>query len=347
MISLYGNFASSVTAGNAQYDSSGILLAHSYDQRDASMYQYFSEVRNNLIAGEYDWSNGMSYSGIDLWLSASPIPNTPPTPPGPPILGYGVVIAHNTVTDADGLNGGAVDLAPSWWVGPATTSGQKYGATWDIADNTLIYGNSISENPPPGSAWKPTTRPSFDRAGISLIGGADNQPVAWRSVLYANSCRSSRNLVFLVDRATGTVRYCPSVAADSCECARIQSLDLEVEATGLPSPVATGQTVTYSVTLINHSSLTRAHRIALYATLPAGIRIDPASLDSARCDSNVAVCRTSLAPASQQTLIIGGVATAEGIWPVTFSAVDQDTTDANMSNNGVVVTTTVTGPSGQ
>ena len=116
------------------------------------------------------------------------------------------MIAHNVVANAQGLRGGAVDLTPSWWVGPSQ-SAANYRADWTINDSTLIFGNSID-----------LSAARFPRVGISLLGEADHQSVAWRTVLYNNTCKGS--LIRIADKAIGTVRYCPAAVMnpDSCEC---------------------------------------------------------------------------------------------------------------------------------
>ena len=51
-----------------------------------------------------------------------------------------MTIAHNTINQADGLHGGAIVLTRGWFAGPSP-------GTWDLEDNTLIFGNTISNVP--------------------------------------------------------------------------------------------------------------------------------------------------------------------------------------------------------
>ena len=224
-IGFWGGSADSAIEGNQQFDTSGIQysLAYSvqsatYSTAPATGFQSFLDIRHNTVEGEYDWAASCSYSGIRGWYGASP-----DAPSGPPIESYGVSISHNTVTQADDINGGAIALSRTWYAGPAPS-------TWQYAENTLIFQNSINNitNPPSG----PTTTyanctATYPRQGIHF-----DDSLVWQTVLYANSCTNvAQNLN---DAGTATLRACPasgSVPANSCECSPyIQGSETETSA---------------------------------------------------------------------------------------------------------------------
>ena len=199
--------ADSVIAGNTQRDSSGIVFKQSYQANTASCpscenalsLQSALEIRGNRIDGEYDWTSDCSQSGIMGFYAASATPESLP-----PILGFGVSISHNSITHADGLRGGAIDLVPTWYTGPPP-------GHWKLVENLLIFHNQIQDIA--GSPPRPLChRGQTSRTGIQL-GEADN--VA-DTVLLANSCR--RVAVKLSDHGRATTRICPSRAPADCEC---------------------------------------------------------------------------------------------------------------------------------
>ena len=208
-ISLWAQAADSVIAGNRQYDSDGIFAQENYivpehacaDCTMESFFQSFIEIRGNLIDGEYDWNNDCSSSGIGLGIAAAPWGN-----PIPPTVGFGISIADNTIRHADGLRGGAISQVNSWWPGP-----KPY--RWPLSDNAIIQHNTISDIE--GKRALPICGTSHPRIGIAFPKPA----IAWRTVLYANTCEGVSDPV-----GTGgvaTVKVCPSHANASCECASI------------------------------------------------------------------------------------------------------------------------------
>ena len=213
VIGVWAGSSDSAIEGNQLYDTSGILYAMAYHVQSTEYgttpgtgFQTFLDIRNNIVEGEYDWAASCSYSGIRGWYGASP-----DAPAAPPIESYGVSISHNTVTQADDIYGGAIALSKSWYSGPAP-------ATWQFADNTLIYQNTINNitNPPSGpSSTYASCSATYPRQGIHF-----DDPLVWHTVLYANSCNNVAQT--LNDQGTATLRACSasgSVPANSCECA--------------------------------------------------------------------------------------------------------------------------------
>jgi hypothetical protein len=208
LISVWAQSSDSVVAGNRQFDTDGISVQQTYIAPDPSCtgcggsttLQSFLEIVDNLIDGEYAWDSDCSRSGIMISHSASATPNSPP-----PILSYGVSIAHNVISKADGFGGGAVTVPLTWFSGPPPHR-------WPLVDNLLISHNSIS-----GIAGAPPHRECeqrpFRRMGINL----EASGLVWHSVLYGNRCTAVREPLF--DGGVDTVRVCPSSEADSCECA--------------------------------------------------------------------------------------------------------------------------------
>jgi hypothetical protein len=207
-ISVWAQTADSVVAGNRQYDTDGILYQQYYNAaepgcetcRSETFYIDFLQIRDNLIAGEYDWRDDCSSSGIFGSMAAAETSHS-----RPPTASYGVTIAYNTVDRADGWQGGAISLLPTWFEGPAPHR-------WPLVTSTLIDHNSLLGLH--GPAASPCRGgPSHARTAISLGKSA----LARATVLYANACpQADRPLE--VDNAA-VVRVCPADAGQSCECA--------------------------------------------------------------------------------------------------------------------------------
>ena len=139
VIGLWAQAADTVIAGNTQWETDGITVHPFYNVPEvecadcyaSSFLQHFVTVRGNKIDGEYRWASDCSWSGITVSYGASKTESAPP-----PTIAYGLTIAKNRVTRADGLSGGAISIAPSWWDGP-----KSY--TTPLVRNTLIYGNML------------------------------------------------------------------------------------------------------------------------------------------------------------------------------------------------------------
>ncbi len=199
--------ADSVIAANRQYDTDGIEFLQSYSARTASCPKCVGgaalsmglEIRDNLIDGEYDWTSDCSWSGIRGYFVATPTPDAPP-----PVLGFGTVIAHNTLSRADGQRGGAIEFARAGSPGPPP-------GRWPMVQSPLIYRNEIrdEDGPLPRPVCHEWQR---SRAGIRLEGPGNVRD----AVLEANRCE--RVSVPLEDEGTGTRRLCPSSEQASCEC---------------------------------------------------------------------------------------------------------------------------------
>lgn len=214
VIGLWAQTADSVVAGNRQYDTDGILMQNAYVADDPACkecvaqntFQSSVEIRDNLIDGEYQWDSACSISGIMSSYAASPTPSSPP-----PVLGFGVSIAHNTIRQADGFKGGAIDFASTWYVGPPPHK-------WRLIDNALIHHNVIRDVS--GALPRPACQyEQWVRAGVRL----DAPHALSRTVLYANSCQNVAKGV--EDYGTDTVRVCPSSASSSCECRERRSIN--------------------------------------------------------------------------------------------------------------------------
>lgn len=208
LIGFWAQNADSVIEGNRQFDTDGISFRLHYNaeqdlcavcNRETS-YIDFLEIRDNVIDGEYDWSDDCSSSGIHGSLAAGPT-----TQSSPPNAGIGVSISHNTIDRADSWRGGAISLTSTWYAGPPPYR-------WPLADNALIHHNTLL-----GLDAAPATACNGDRwharTGISLAGSE----LAWRTVLYANACPAARRAIDTHEH--DTVRVCPGGSGSSCECA--------------------------------------------------------------------------------------------------------------------------------
>ena len=206
LIEMWGQSADSVFAGNHQYDSDGILVQENYGTpehpcSDCSMDGYFNsflDIRDNVVDGEYDWSNDCSSSGIAIGVAAAPWERGPP-----PTVGFGVSVSHNTVRGADNTSGGGIGQIDTWFAGPEPHR-------WPLSDNTLIHHNSLSDID--GARAIPICGKSRPRIGIAFPDAA----VAWRTVLYANSCKHVATPIGA--GGVDTVKLCPATVPDSCEC---------------------------------------------------------------------------------------------------------------------------------
>jgi hypothetical protein len=203
----YTPSADSVIAGNEQYDTSGITFAagYSYPAADCqgcgngSSFQTGLEIRANRVDGEYDWDSDCSWSGISAALSVSPTPQSPP-----PLVGIGIIIDKNQVTHADGLHGGAIDLAATWYLGPPP-------GKWPLLQSVVIQHNTISDID--GAMPRAACHYNQDNRSAFRLDGVDNMR---NTVFYANRCERIGKI--LIDGGKDTVRLCRQPAPGSCEC---------------------------------------------------------------------------------------------------------------------------------
>jgi hypothetical protein len=207
VITMWAPSTDSVIAGNVQFDSDGIKFEQGYSAVDPmckectswAMAQMFLEIRGNAIHGKYDWDSNCSESGISGWYGASPTPSSPP-----PVMSYGVSIAHNMVEHADGLRGGGISTMLSWYAGPPSRDRP-------LVRNLLIQHNLLEDIN--GSLPKGRCANSQPiRTGINL----DQTHLVHGTILYANSCNKVAKHLF--DGAARTSRVCPSSVKNSCEC---------------------------------------------------------------------------------------------------------------------------------
>jgi hypothetical protein len=205
-ITLWAQSADSVIAGNRQYDSDGIFVQEVYvtpehpctDCTMQSWFQSFLDIRANIVEGEYDWATDCSTSGIAIGVGAAPWRDAVP-----PTVGFGIAISHNAIRHADGQYGGAIAQLNSWFAGPEPHR-------WPLSDNLIIHHNSIEDID--GARATPLCGKSRARIGIAF----PDPGIAWRTVLYANSCKNVSTP--LGAGGVDTANICPSSALDSCEC---------------------------------------------------------------------------------------------------------------------------------
>jgi hypothetical protein len=214
VVGLWAQTADTVFAGNHQYDSDGIFAQQNYafvtqdyqvserpcaDCTMMGFFNFFLEIRDNVVDGEYDWANDCSRSGIGVGVAAAPWADDGP----PPTVGFGVSISHNTIRHADEQYGGAIAQVNTWYAGPEPHR-------WPLSDNLLIHHNSITDIDGPRAL--PVCGTSRPRIGIAFPDPA----IAWRTVLYANSCKNVS--MPIGPGGIDTVKVCPSSVPDSCEC---------------------------------------------------------------------------------------------------------------------------------
>jgi hypothetical protein len=218
LIQLYGQTSDSVVEGNRQYDSGGINLSMGYTLNDPTYatypdtkYQNFVEVRGNTLSGEYSYPSSCSLGGIQVEYSADPLAGYPP-----PLLGYGISISHNTVSQADGYNDGAIVFSRPWFGGPAPDVNG-----WEAVESALVFANSISniQLPLPGTAsqWPSCAPQESRRIGENVWDG-----MVWHTVFAGNSCTNVANgpsgTDLFLDWGTKSQRVCSGAGGNSCEC---------------------------------------------------------------------------------------------------------------------------------
>ena len=188
----------SAIAQNRMQDTDGIVFQQAY-VGDGAAFQSGLEILDNQVDGEYDWSSDCSTSGIMGSFAATDDPQFPP-----PLLSFAVVIAHNRITRADGLRGGAIDIASTWYRGPAPSD-------WPLVQSMLIFNNSISDIDGPSPRVK-CGHGQLGRMGIRLEGTGNVRD----TVLYGNKCEHVST--FIADAGTHTTAVCAADGRQTCEC---------------------------------------------------------------------------------------------------------------------------------
>jgi hypothetical protein len=354
VISWYASAADSAIEGNLQYDTSGIFVRHAYvpgppfaaPYMPEQSYQSSNQIRNNVVNGAYDWSSThwsaagiqFGYAAQQQWCQGGACIGAPP----PPSTGFDMSIAGNTVINAAArdLDGnvhppiGAIGLNAGWLTGPVDPLGLTL---WPLGDSTLVFNNTmqgISNGSPGVGGGAPLVVIGVDIA----LGTTVNPAVAWRTILFNNSCAIAD--VSVSNFGIATQRYCPNASAGSCECADAYRLDVGITARSSASSVAAGNSVTYTVTVINNDPSMTASDVNLTLAPSAGVQVSRASFNPSQgtCDSSVNLCMLGSLPAGQSvTVSVSGALPMIGTWPVTFSVSHGDA-DSLVSNDSVTVT---------
>lgn len=349
-ISFYASTADSAMEGNAQYDTSGMSLNHTYQPPQSTgtvdvVLQSMNEVRGNLVSGVYNSNyQGGASGGIQLGYGATAYYCSGNTCPAsaPPVLGFGISVGWNTIvradaTDADGTIHppiGAIGLHPVWNTGPLDASGVS---SWELGDATLVFHNrlqSISNTFFGGIS-------GMNRVGIGVDvaqGTTLHPAVSWGSTLYGNSCSVVDTPVS--DFGLGTVRYCPAGSGITCECTGVAEVDVGVTATSSNSTPSVGGSVTYLVAVTNNDATTAASGVSLFVEPSAGIQVNGATLttSSGSCDASIGVCSIGDLAAGQ-TVTVSVVASLpeSGSWPATFTVAHTDTDPVAANDSAQIV----------
>jgi hypothetical protein len=348
-ISWYASTADSAMEGNEQYDTSGMSLNHTYQPPQSAgtvgvVLQSMNEIRGNLVSGVYNWNYlGGAEGGIQLGYGASAYYCSGNTCPAsaPPVLGFGISVAWNTLvradaTDADGSIHppiGAIGMHPVWNTGPLDASGVS---SWELGDATLIFHNtlqSISNTVSGATSVMKRVGIGFDVAQGTTL----HPSISWRSTLYGNSCSVVDTPVS--DFGLGTVRYCPAGSGGTCECNGVADVDVGVTATSSDLAPSAGGKVTYFVAVTNNDTTTAASGVSLLVEPSAGVQIDGATFttSSGSCDASIGVCSIGDLAAGQ-TVTVSVVASLPeyGQWPATFTVVHRDA-DAVTANDSAEI----------
>lgn len=206
-VSLWAQMTDSIVVANRQYDTSGIVRPHSYSAEDVlcpkceswTMAAYFVDISRNEINEAYDSSSSCGPAGIRLAFAASPTPASPP-----PVMGFGVSVASNTIRRHDAFDGGAISVTRNWYPGP-----RPYDRP--LVSGLIVQHNQIEDLPAPGGTAA-CTRAGVRRIGIDIRDAA----LVSSSVLYANRCSGTAQA--LRDEGRGTLALCASPIVDRCEC---------------------------------------------------------------------------------------------------------------------------------
>ncbi len=365
VITWFDSTADSAIEGNLQYDTNGVNLHQDYAPTPAAAtltpavaeVESANEVYNNLISGKYNWgSQNAASGGIELGYGATASfgsGNLRPAPP-PPVMGYGVAVAWNTIIQADteestGVGSssylpiGGISLGLNWSTGPTDGSGLDQ---WNLGDTTLVFHNSLQNISQAESGSYP---------GVAHIGIGVNDPdyeaqtypyhypISWRTSLYDNTC--SNVDIPVSDNGIGTVRYCPAgLVGSSCECSGPQSspVDVGIAAAGSGVNVQVGQTQTYTITVTNHSTSASSSGVTVLLTPAAGIGFPAASLVPSQggCDVSVNSCSLGvLAAGKSATVTVSALVTAVGTWPLSFAVTHQEA-DPDAANDAAIVSNT-------
>lgn len=202
-ITLWARAADSAIARNTQMDTDGIML-HPYTAERgtecanceyASFAVYSSEIRDNLINGEYDANNDCSPSGIALTIGTT-VGTVPPL-----LMAYGLSIAHNKISRADAEGGGSIAMSYS---GPPKLASP-------LVSSTLIFKNTIVETR--GKPLQGCRRPGAARATAIQMGSAR---AAQKSVLSQNMCPGAKRRL-TAEPLWGKV-VCGAAASSQCGC---------------------------------------------------------------------------------------------------------------------------------
>lgn len=323
VIGLWAHTADSAVEGNRQYDTDGITMQQLY-RADAPVVMLHTgvEIRGNVVDHEYDWNSPCSLAGFKGNIGASPTPASLP-----PVISHGLSVARNTFTEVDGLRSGALEMSLGWWGGPSPGG-------WRLVNNALIHHNEINDiiGPPPAGSCQNISHQGQVRAGINVFNA-----VAWRSVLYGNTCNNVTNP--LIDNGTQTVRVCPDGAtANSCECVG-QPADLSVTSTVDKNSVAPDGEVTYTVTVSN-TGTTSATDVSLSMDFTPGVEITAYQANGG-CYVQVGTCNLgSIGPGQNATVTLTGRGVTVGNSLGTFS-VTTKSGDDNLANNGSKVSVEV------
>jgi Domain of unknown function DUF11 len=351
LITWYQSTADSAIEGNRQYATNGILVRQVYLSEVNPVglsLQSVNEVRNNLIDGSYNWSDPNSdLGGIQLGYGAYYCGYSTCVTPIPPVLGYGISIARNTIIQDDGKDGddgangnppiGAIGLGAGWSTGPIDSAGLN---EWQLGDATLVFHNTLQNI----SDTAPGSIPGVLHIGIGVdnsIGSSGYPPtsaVTWRTAMYANTC--SNVDIPLSDLGLGSARYCPSGATSSCECSGIASVDVGIAANGAPGPLDAGSSLTYTATITNNSSTAPASDVSVFLQPSAGVQLIGESFNPSQgsCDGSVNVCSLGSVPAgATATVSVNALLLSVGKWPVTFSVTHSDADTVSQNDSAVVI----------
>ena len=210
-IALSANMSDSVVDSNVLFDTNGIDVTHEYTVEDPRLHrtagaalQYFLTIRDNVIDHEYQWESDASWSGIQFGYAISPTAGVVP-----PVGGYAELVTGNTVIKADGLRGGAISYAPTWYEGPP-------GAPpFAFIEGALVFANRLSDvrGKPAGAAA------GYRSAGLGprRVGIFVADQLVDNLVLRGNRCTGVD--VPLANKSRSTIVDCSDADRETCGCA--------------------------------------------------------------------------------------------------------------------------------
>src|SRR6185437_7108782 len=261
----------------------------------------------------------------------------------------------SAVVNVSAAGAGAADLAVTKTASPTTaTPGQLVTYTLTVTNNSATNAATnvqLGDMLPPGATFVDATS---SQGTLSDNNGALNASLG---TLAAGG--SATVTVQVIPTAAGTLNNTTVATTDSGDSSTVNNsdsatvtvnavgagaVDLSVTKTDAPDPVATGQALTYTVTVTNNSATNAAADTTLTDALPAGVTFVSATSSQGTVSQTGGVITGalgSLAAGASATVTITVLPNVPGTITNTATA-STSSGDNNLANNTATADTTVT-----